>query len=219
MNEHQTANWSLLHTPEEMQKLSNLGHRVEGILLIMVAVLAIGEATGILKIKLLWPSVIVVAGAFLIAFLLLHHGLSKFKLVWSLILSDGQQRQHLIMASLLIIAGMSEIIYRTWNVNTFRFAWPLVICTIGILFLIHEQHGSSEAVEWAQTIHRYLGLLLILVSICIVLNITLGETYRWLLYLWPSLLIATSILLLIYQEPKGAYKQDGSHESHKEMTH
>ncbi|MBA4056510.1 MAG: hypothetical protein C0490_17475, partial [Marivirga sp.] len=187
MKEHQVADWSVLHTAEEMQRLSNLGHRIEGILLIMVAILAIGEATGILKVKLLWPSVIVIAGIFLLAFLLLHHGFDKFKLVWNLILSDGQQRQHLIMATLLITAGVTEITYRTTGYSTFKFGWPLVICTIGIMFLIHEQHGSSDAVEWAQKIHKYLGILMIVVAIFILLSLMLGTKYRWLLYSWPIL--------------------------------
>lgn len=186
-----------------------------GNFMIMVAILAIGEATGTLNIKLLWPSVIVIAGLFLISFLLFHHGLDKIKLIWNLILSDTQQRQHLIMATLLITASVTEIIYRTTGYSAFKFGWPLVICLIGIMFLIHEQHGSSEAIEWAQKIHKYLGILMIVVAIFIMLSIMLGAKHKWLLFSWPLLLIVTSTLLLIYKEPKGAYKQENSHQDMK----
>jgi hypothetical protein len=217
MNGHQQPDWSALHTAEEMQWLSNLGHRIEGILLIVVALLALGELTGIIRFKLLWPSLIVVAGIFLIGFLMLHHGLDKLKLVWNLIWDDPQQRQHMIMAALLIVAGLSEIVYRTSGYGAFKFGWPAVMCVIGIMFLIHEQHGSSEAVEWAQRIHKYLGVLMILVGVFILLSITLGDKYRWTLFTWPILLIAASVLLLIYKEPKGAFKNQDIR--HHDMSH
>lgn len=216
MAQHQVPDWSVLHSVEEMQRLSNLGHRIEGVLLIIVALIALGEAAGIVKKKLLWPSVLVVAGLFLIGFLLLHHGLTQLKLVWNLITSDPQQRQHLVMAVLLTIAGGSEIVYRTKGYNIFRYVWPVIICAIGIMFLLHEQHGSSAAVEWAQTIHKYLGLLMILVAIFIVVGIVLEKKYRWTRYAWPLLLMATSIFLFIYKEPRGAYDKPNAH---KQMNH
>ena len=68
MVQHQVSDWSVLHSVEEMQRLSNLGHRIEGILLITVALIALGETAGIVKKKFLWPAVLVVAGLFLIGF-------------------------------------------------------------------------------------------------------------------------------------------------------
>jgi hypothetical protein len=204
---HQTPDWSALHTVEEMQRLSNLGHRIEGVLLATVALIALGEAIGLIRKKFLWPIIITVAGVFLVVYLLFHHSLEKFELVWKLIMADSQQRQHLIMAGLLTIAGIGEIIYRKKNLKLFAFIWPIVMCVIGIMFLTHEQHGSSQAVEWAQTIHRYLGILLILVSAGILLAITFGLKYKWTRFVWPILLLLASIFLFIYKEPKGAYEQ------------
>ena len=218
MNEHQSADWSALHTAEEMQRLSDLGHRIEGGLLAAVALVAMGEATGIIKSKFIWPTLIVVAGLFLIGFLLLHHGLENFKLVLKLILSDGQQRQHLLMATLLTIAGVSEIFYRAKGVGVLQYAWPIAIGIIGLMFLIHEQHGSSEAVEWATKIHRYLGVLLVVVAVCIFLDIFLSPGKAWLGLLWPVLLMITSIFLFIYKEPKGAYENVNKDTNH-EMNH
>lgn len=125
MEKHQRADWSLLHSVEEMQRLSNLGHRIEGILLMLVALIALGETIGIIRQRLLLPSLIVVAGLFLAGFLLLHHGFDKFKLVWNLILSDAQQLQHLIMASLLVLAGVSELVFRKRNIFVLQFVCHL----------------------------------------------------------------------------------------------
>ena len=218
MEEHQSADWSVFHTAEEMQRLSDLGHRIEGILLAAVALIALCEATGVLKNRYVWPSLIVIAGLFLIGFLLLHHGLENFKLVLKLILSDGQQRQHLLMAALLTLAGISEIFFRAKGIGVLQYVWPVAIGIIGLMFLIHEQHGSSEAVEWATKIHRYLGILLVLVAACIFLNIFLSPGKAWLGYLWPVLLLMTSVFLFIYKEPKGAY-QDGKKDNSHDMNH
>jgi hypothetical protein len=208
MLREQPADWSLLHTVEEMQRLSNIGHRVEGVLLLTVALIALGEASGIIRAKLLWPGLIVVSGLFLFGFLLLHHGLDKLKLVWTLILKDPQQSQHLIMAGLLIFAGISEIIFRKHGFTALQFVWPLVVFTIGVMFLIHEQHGSSDAVESARRIHKYLGVLMIFVAILILLNSLLAEKYKWIKFGWPILLIVTSIFLFIYKEPEGAFNKE-----------
>jgi hypothetical protein len=191
-----------------MQQLSNFGHKVEGGLLLIVAIIAGLQAAGFIRMKQLWPSVIVVAGLFLIGFLLLHHGLQKLPLVWKLIMADPQQRQHLTMAGLLVLAGTCELLFRAYNIGWLKFVWPFVLCLIGLMFLIHEQHGSSDAVDWAQRIHRSLGILLILVSLSIVTNIFVGERYRWLPFVWPVLLIITSIFLFAYKEPHGAYEKD-----------
>lgn len=215
MTEHQTPNRSALHSPEEMQRLSDVGHQIEGALLATVALIAIGEATGVIKTKYIWPGFIVAAGLFLIGFLLLHHGLQQLRLVWNLILSDEQQRQHLIMATLLTLAGISEIFFRAKGITFLNYIWPLVIAIIGIMFLTHEQHGSSEAVEWATKIHRYLGILLVVVAIFIFLQIVFAKRIAWLAFVWPVLLMIASIFLFIYKEPKGAYqkiKEDAVHE-------
>lgn len=206
MRQHHMPDWSKLHTPEEMQQLSNLGHWIEGALLAMVAILAFLEYRGIIKNKFMWPSLILIAGIFLPAFMLLHHGVDKINLVWQLTISDPQQRQHLIMAGLLFFAGLSEIIARNKNVSLLYYAWPVVLSIIGIMFLIHPQHGTSEAVQLAQKIHILLGIMLFLAAIFKVI-VLLSERHS-LSIVWIVMLFITAALLLLYKEPKGAYKNE-----------
>lgn len=209
MKEHQ-VDWSALHTPEEMQRLSNIGHWIEGGLLATVAIIALLNALGFIKGQLIWQSLLFVAGIFLIAYLLLHHGLDKIKLVWTLIWKDAQQRQHLTMAFLLCLAGLSEIAGKKYNISLLLYVWPIALSIIGIMFLVHEQHGTSEAMNRARTIHTYLGISLILVSIVATIALVTKNKYRWPAYSWPVLLIITSIMLLAYREPEGAYEQSNS---------
>lgn len=214
--QHDTPDWSVLHTAEEMRQLSNMGHRIEGILLATVAVIAFCEATGLIKNKYIWPSIVMTAGLFLVAFLLLHHGLQNFKLVWSLISKDAQQKQHLIMAVLLIVASAAQIVSIKYDLKLLGYVWPVALGVIGVMFIIHEQHGSSGAVQWAQTIHKYLGVLLLVVAVLITLTLIYANKFKWLLYAWPIALLMASIFLFIYREPDGAYDNEGNHE---EMNH
>jgi len=207
MDKHQNVDWSALHTVEEMRQLSNLGHWTEGGLFGLIGVIALLQTFGIIKSSLaLWQSFILVAGLFLISYLLLHHGIGKVPLVWSLVIKDPQQRQHLLIALLLCIAGFAQILSKVKLIPSLHYGWPLALFLIGVLFLVHEQHGTSEAVDWAQRIHRYLGVLLILVSVAFTLDSLFADRCRWLMYTWPSLLIITAVLLLLYREPHGAYE-------------
>lgn len=218
MKEYQ-VDWSILHSPEEMQMLSNIGHWIEGSLLATVAIIALLEALGLIKWRLVWQSLLFIAGIFLIAYLLLHHGVDNIKLVWNLIWKDAQQRQHLLMAFLLCLAGLSEILAKKYKASLLLYVWPIALSIIGIMFLVHEQHGTSEAVKRAQTIHIYLGISLILVSIVVTVGRITAGKYRWPAYVWPGLLLATSILLLTYREPGGAYRKPGNTHGNEKNLH
>ena len=204
----QEVDWSFLHTPEEMRNLSNLGHLIEGALLLLVAFFAILEAFGFKKIKFIWPSLLLIVGTFLISFLLFQHGLDKVKLIGTLLWKDAQQREHLIMSILFIAAGLSQILSVNYKISYLSYVWPLSLLIIGTMLLIHEQHGSAQAVQRAETIHTYVGILLILDAIFVILSIKFSIRYTWLPYVWPALLLVISILLMIYREPEGAYQTD-----------
>lgn len=219
MNEGIQVDWSELHSVEEMQQLSNLGHWIEGGLFAIIAIIALLQAYGVIKTPLLWQSIILIAGLFLIGFLIFHHGFNKLPLVWSLLIKDPQQRQHLLIAALLSVAGLALIAGKMRDISFLNYSWPLALLIIGIMFLVHEQHGTNEAVQWAQKIHRYLGIILIAVAVFNVFSILFSHQYRWLSYVWPILLAITAIFLLLYREPKGAYEQHNMKGNEMEKPH
>lgn len=203
-----------LHSPEQLRFLSNLAHWIEGALLSTVAILMFIERMGIVKsprFRLLWPAILLTAGIFLPLFMLTHHGLGMLHESFHIVTQDSQQFQHLMMALLLMTAGLTRVLFlRGILKNLF---WDLVrpICffTIGLMFLTHTQHGATDAVRWAITVHKYLGVIIILSSLLQIAAITYYPHGKAIALAGAILLLASGIFLMSYAEPSGAYTESG----------
>ena len=200
-----------LHTAEEMRGFSNLAHVIEGLVLAAAALLALAEASGRLRGergRIAWPAVMLFAGVFLLAYLLIpYHGLSNARTQWAFIFGAPQQRQHVILAALVVIGGAAELLSRRGRLRarTWRLVWPMTAVTAGILFVAHPQHGTSEAIARAVTLHRWIGALLIVTGVVRALEVLAATRAWWVKYTWPLTLLAAAVLLGLYREPPGAY--------------
>lgn len=183
---------------------SNIGHWIEGGIFLIVSGIALLQAVGYLKNKPhLWPSFILGAGLFLPLFAFSHH-IGELGLAWRATILDPQQRQHMFMAILLTIAGFAELMRVKHIKSAWRVVFPAVLIAIGVLFLTHPQHGTSEAVIKAALIHKYLGAVLVLSGIFRGAEI-LRPNKKWLKYPWIIFLVMAAVLLISYREPQGAY--------------
>ena len=206
-----------LHTAEEMQSFSNFAHVVEAAILAVVAIAAFLESLGYLQHgwrRHLWPVLVLLSGVFLIVYLLLpYHGLDQMPAQWAFIFGDPQQRQHLIVGFVALAAGLSEA--RSRNVRfitaTTTLVFPVALMGVGIMFALHEQHGTDDAVRQAQLVHRYLGVLLFATGLLRAAELSQPRRRRWLGYSWSVTLLAAAILLGVYREPKGAYVMGHPH--------
>jgi hypothetical protein len=195
------------HTAEEMRQFSNAAHTIEGLIIACASAVLLAQASGRLTSRSCAraaPYLMLLAGAFLVLFLMLPvHGLSTANLHWSFVLGDAQQRQHLIMGVLLLLLGWADV-SRGESGGWLALVCPVVIATIGALFLSHEQHGTSDAVARAVLIHRGLGVLFLLAG-ALCLHARLRPRVQWAAQAWPIFLLLASLLLLFYREPAGAY--------------
>jgi hypothetical protein len=159
------------HTPEEMRQLSDLAHRIEGALLGTVAALALAQAGrrwSSMRARLLWPALLLTAGAVLLGYLLIpHHGLDRAGDQWRFVLGDAQQRQHVILALLVATGGGSELLYRTgrlrsrlWQLGIahhrrwLSMAWPLTLLAASVLLSVYrEPEGAYQAGRGTHTGH------------------------------------------------------------------
>ncbi len=214
------------HTPAEMVLFSNLAHWFEGGLLSIIVIIALLHALGYLKFKtaqLAWSVTILIAGSFLVLYMILHHDLQRIAQTWQFLMNDPQQRQHLIMGVLLTIAGLAELLSTLTVLKNklWQFVFPLVLVIIGILFMVHNQHGTAEAVHESVIFHRYLGTALILSGVAKALEVVLRNRYRKIGYVWIIFMLITAGMLVTYREPDGAYnvshsmtQQEGVLEGH-----
>ncbi len=197
-----------LHTLEELIYLSNLAHWIEGGLFSAVVIIAFVQATGIYRaswLKYVWPSLILAAGLFLPIFSFSHHW-NEMELAFKATIYDAQQRQHLYIAIIVTVAAALEFYSIKTDKLWAKVAFPAGLLIIGLLFLAHQQHGTSEAVMNAVIIHRYLGASLILAGIFRMVEVLGKSKMKLAAYLWMIFLAVASGLLISYREPEGAYQ-------------
>ena len=204
------------HTAEEMRAISNFAHWIEGGFIALLALVALLEALGRLhagRQRYVWPLLILGAGAFLAAILILPvHGLGLWGAQLQFVWRDPQQRQHLFIAFALLAAGSAEYVRRArpaWDGTGLRFVWPAAVAGIGLSFLLHTQHGSGAAVATATRIHQGLAALLLSAGLLAAGDAGMGRRRRWLSVSWPMLLLVAAAMLIGYREPAGAY--EGEH--------
>jgi len=198
-------------TPEQLQFISNVGHTIEGVLFAIVASIALVQAMVYMRSKraqYLWPSLIVIAGIFLPAYILLQRGFDQIGVSWNFVINDPQQRQHIFMAFLLVVAGVAELAVRSKTVQgrLWKFVAPGALLVIGVTLLFHTQYGTPDAVAEAMRKHHYQGASVILVGLFRVADILWQPRNKWLAYAWIIFLFVAAALLITYREPYGAYR-------------
>lgn len=202
-----------LHTPEEFRYLSSLGHWIAGYIFLGVIIIALLQTFGFLKNKpYIWPLLVTIAGLVFIPFNLMHHGVNELPLVLKVIELDPQQRQHFIIFNLLFFAGIVELLLSLKKIkgNFWHFVWSGVLLIIGYMFLTHPQHGTAEARAYTVPFHTTLGLVLLVTGTLKAAEVIWGSKYKLITYGWILFLFITSIMLITYNEPEGAYQMDSS---------
>lgn len=197
-----------LHSPEEFRYLSSLGHWIVGYIFLAIVIIVFLQQLGILASKkFLWPGVLVLAGLIFIPFNFLHHGIDQLPLVWKVMTLDPQQRQHMIMFFLLFIAGVVELLLAVNKIKNkeWYFVFPAILLTIGLMFIFHPQHGTEEALAYSIPYHRVLGTIIVLAGVSKGSVFILKHKQKILTYIWITMLLITSIILITYNEPAGSY--------------
>lgn len=182
-----------------------------------VAVIAFFQALGYLRshgAQYLWPGLVFAAGVFLPAYILLQRGFSGIGVTWSLVIRDPQQREHFLMALLLVAVGLSQILVRRAMRPEIvcKFLGPAALAAIGVILIFHTEYGTPEAIAESEMKHGYLGLVIILAGVMKAADVLWCKRFKWLAYPWIFLLVIAAIMLLGYREPKGAYRTSQSRE-------
>ncbi len=200
-----------LQTPEQLQWVSNLAHWIEGGMFATVAVIAFLQALGYARSRgaqYLWPGLVLAAGVFLPAYILLQRGLSGIGITWYLVIRDQQQREHFLMALLLLALGLSQILVRKAipPIVLWKFLGPAALAAIGVILIFHTEYGTLAAIAEAEMKHGYLGLVIILAGLLKAADGLWSKRFRWLAFPWIVLLVIAALMLITYREPEGAFR-------------
>ncbi|MBI4052026.1 MAG: hypothetical protein HY400_05930 [Elusimicrobia bacterium] len=183
--------------PEHLRAGSDFVHMVEGTLLSVAALMALGEVKSPSSwFRWGWPLVLCLTGFFLPLYMFLHRGFSK---------ADSQQVQLLVIAGLICVAGLYEMVsHSREEMETWGCVSGLLFVVIGALFCVHTQHGSEGAMRYALLFHRILGSVFILSGLSKFMYALSRKAYLG--YVWGFMLLMAGFLLASYREPKGAYE-------------
>lgn len=193
----------MLHTAQEVVRLSNAAHFAEGILLFGLAGVLYAQGLGYLQKswhRYIFPAIGLLASLTLAGFLFFDHWHELGKAL-RVITNDMQQKQHLYMGTLIGFGSISEFLAVKFNKKMLHLIFPVAIASIGILFLVHPQHGSSATALRALFIHRTVGSLLVLGAVAHAGSILHARSKKVLLIITALAFMISGALFISYREP------------------
>ena len=193
----------MLHTSEEIVRLSNAAHLAEGILLIILAGIVAARALGYLQKpwqQYLLPGISLLASLTLAGFLFYDHA-GELARAWRAINADMQQKQHLYMGILIGLGSIAEFFAIKKRLKLLHLAFPAAVAITGLLFIVHPQHGSSELAQRALLIHRIVGGALMIGAIAKALALFRDNLRKILLLMTALSFVVSGGLFISYREP------------------
>ncbi len=208
-----------LHTPQELVQLSNAAHIAEGIVLILIAALIVAQGFGYLQKgwqRYLVPGVALLASLILAGFLFIDH-YNELPRAWHWVMTDMQQQQHFWIGVILGVASIAAIIGIKLKQKWLDLALPVAFAAIGILFLVHPQHGTDAEAARGLLIHRIVGTSLIIAGLTAAGSFFFKQWRKVLAVVTGIALIVSAGGLMMYREslmPDGM-NMGGAVQSHR----
>jgi putative copper resistance protein D len=185
------------HASQEDAAYSEYMHRLNGVIVFLLGVLAMLERRWIKASAFLrwgWPVLFLLSGVYL----MVHSDqdawpIGKMGLVESM--RDPMIFQHKIAASILLLLGLSEILLRTsWKLPVLGWAFPILAVSAGILLFFHAHTGHHVPKIYAQ--HLLMG------ATALAIGVTSGfaKKFKPIEPLWPLMILLLGLELLLYTE-------------------
>lgn len=193
----------MLHTPEELVRLSNMAHIAEAIVLFIIAALLFAQAFGYLRTgwkRYLWPSVGLLASLILAYALLVGH-YNELGKAWRVITTDMQQKQHFQIGVLIGIGAIAELFATRLKKKWLHLVFPITTGIIGVLFLTHPQHGTAEQAQRGLMLHRIAGSALVVAALSQAGAVLRAKSQKVLLVITAFALAISAGAFAMYREP------------------
>lgn len=193
----------MLHTPEELVRLSNMAHMAEAIVLFIIAGLLLVQAFGYFKSgwkRYLWPAMGLLASLILAYALFVGH-YDELGKAWRVITTDMQQKQHFQIGVLIGIGAIAEVTAIKLKKKWLHLVFPLAVGIIGVLFIGHPQHGTEELAKRGLLIHRIAGTALIIAALAQAGSVLRAKSQKTLLIITAVALAVSAAAFTVYREP------------------
>jgi hypothetical protein len=150
------------------------------------------------------------AASLLLAGFLFADHVTELPRAWHWITTDMQQQQHLLIAVILFTASMAALAGIKFKQKWLGAALPVAFAAIGVVFLVHPQHGTDSEAARALLIHRVAGTSLIVAGVAFA-STTFWSHWRKLSAIIAGILLVISAGLFIsYREPLMTDNMSGS---------
>lgn len=172
-------------------------HKLAGAIVLVATALLLAREAGLLPQRaagFVLPAGIVGMGLFLVLDPIVFHG-GEF---------GAEGRQHQLQGGVAIAVGLVETVRALGRLQDRVSAalLPLAIIVVGLLFVLHSQHGGGDmAFQLVQ--HRILGATLILAGLVLGANRLKAARGNWASVGWLLILLVVCIELFFYAEGGG----------------
>jgi hypothetical protein len=173
-------------------------HKLAGALVLTNTLLLLGQQAGLLRgawARFVLPGFVISLGLFLVLDPIVFHG-GGF---------GAEGLQHQIQGLVALGIGIVEAQRARGRLQTtpFALALPVGITAVGLLFVLHSQHGSGNmALQLVQ--HRILGATVVLAGIVKGIDSLKLAKGHWAAVGWLLLLLVVSLDLFLYVEGNGS---------------
>lgn len=179
------------------------GHLIPGLFIMVLAMIALLHELGVFKqqwIKYLWPVAFVLVGLQGIFDKLMHGDAAPEGY-------EMEAAQHTIQGSIILAAGIIELlrakrilVKRAWSL-----ALPVALVAVGVMFLLHAQQGSGDAMLVMLVQHRAYGLTLLLAAVSRALAELAPVRGAGFKVVFPVLLLLFGLQFASYAEAEGGH--------------
>jgi hypothetical protein len=120
---------------------------------------------------------------------------------WYWINSDIQQQQHLLVAALLVGGSLLALIGLRFRQLWLQAGLPIAVMAVGLVFLIHPQHGTGPEAARVLLIHRIFGISLMVGGFTQTLALFMPTAREKLLIVTAVGLFVAGVAFIVYEEP------------------
>lgn len=193
-------------SPEQIQRLANLGHNVPGYIICGIAILFLFAELGYRRTFLatIYSSIFIAMPVSFIGYIFISNGLPNSTTLARIVAQYPEVYLHILTLIGNLIGGVGEILYVRGRLRhpLGAFCLPILFLMDGYLSILHP-HGVGGH---HNLFHSLYGSLMVLVGMLIIVERLIAPEFRrYAIVLAAFTMILPAMMLVSFKEPANAY--------------